>query len=193
MDFLALDLPRRGLATWNVEYRRVGMGGGGTVTVGDVDAAVAHLEQITGIDPGQYAVVGHSAGGHLALLAGREAAHSHRPPGLVVAMGAVSDLVAGQAQGLGEGAVSAFLTDSDAAELSPRHLLPLGAPTLLAHGSADDRVPADQSRDYTAAAVRAGDSVELQLDDGGGHFDVLDPDGEAWRRVAERIAGALRA
>ena len=42
-DALAVDLARRGFATWNMEYRRVGMGGGYPSTLQDVAAAVAFL------------------------------------------------------------------------------------------------------------------------------------------------------
>ena len=74
MRGLAGDLARRGWAAWNIEYRRVGDGGGWPTTFQDVAAAVDHLADVQApIDLARVSVLGHSAGGHLALwAAGRE-------------------------------------------------------------------------------------------------------------------------
>ena len=70
MRGLAGDLLRRGWATWNIEYRRVGNGGGWPHTFADVAAAIDHLAAIDApIDLANVSVLGHSAGGHLALWA----------------------------------------------------------------------------------------------------------------------------
>jgi len=71
---LARDLRRRGLAVWNIEYRRLGNGGGWPHTFADVGAAIDHLRALDApLDLERVSVVGHSAGGHLALwAAGRE-------------------------------------------------------------------------------------------------------------------------
>ncbi|MDN5931559.1 MAG: alpha/beta hydrolase, partial [Pseudonocardia sp.] len=45
---LAVDLANAGVAAWNVEYRRVGNGGGWTATFDDVAAA---LDRLDGHDP----------------------------------------------------------------------------------------------------------------------------------------------
>ncbi len=70
MDGLAKDLTARGIATWNIEYRRVGdPGGGWPGTLLDVARAADHLgklAQIYTLDLGRVVTVGHSAGGHLA-------------------------------------------------------------------------------------------------------------------------------
>ncbi len=67
MDGLAADLAARGFAAWNLEYRRVGAGGGWPATFDDVAAGLDAVADLDGVDPGRVAVVGHSAGGHLAL------------------------------------------------------------------------------------------------------------------------------
>jgi len=71
---LARDLRRRGFAVWNIEYRRLGNGGGWPHTFADVGAAIDHLGALDApLDLARVSVVGHSAGGHLALwAAGRE-------------------------------------------------------------------------------------------------------------------------
>ncbi|MFG2714893.1 alpha/beta hydrolase family protein [Streptomyces goshikiensis] len=71
----------------------------------------------------------------------------------------------------------------------PAGLLPSGAAQLLVHGTADAFVPVGVSRGYARAARAAGDRVDLVELPGGGHFDVLDPAGAAWRTVVERLPG----
>jgi pimeloyl-ACP methyl ester carboxylesterase len=168
----AADLARRGFAVWNVEYRRVGAGGGVPETLEDVEAAVRAL------CPGADAVaVGHSAGGHLALwLAGR---------GLVrgaVAVAGVCDLGEAVRRHLGDGAATDFLGAARLEEADPIARAPAGIPTVLVHGREDDVVPVDLSRRYAAAA--GTELVELP---GVGHFEVVDPRADAWAAVADAV------
>ncbi len=153
MTALACDVAERGFAAWNLEYRRVGQDGGGWPgTLLDVAAGVDALAGVPEVDATRVVVVGHSAGGHLALwLAGRrrlsEGAPGAQPlvlPRAVVAQAGVCDLVAGAHDGLGGGAVMALLGGSPDdvpdryAVASPAALLPLGVPQLLVHGLHDD-------------------------------------------------------
>jgi acetyl esterase/lipase len=171
---------------WNLEYPRIGMPGGGwpgtAVAVRDAVGAA-----VTQADGRPVAVIGHSAGGHLALWA----AHGH-PLALAVSLAGVCDLEEALALGLGNGAVLEFLgahPDSDLyAAASPIARLPLGVRTLLIHGDADNDVPVSQSRRFHAAAVAAGDDCELRELPGGGHFEVIDPGGRGWPVLRERLA-----
>jgi pimeloyl-ACP methyl ester carboxylesterase len=142
-------------------------------------------------------LAGHSAGGHLALWA----ASRHRlPPEAawhatggqargVVALAAVSDMVACHALQLGQDAAGALLGGGpgqhpDRYRLAdPMQLLPVGCPVRLVHGSADDRVPCGMSRDYLARARAAGDDTELDELPRAGHFEVIDPLSAWWPRV----------
>ena len=107
----------------------------------------------------------------------------------MVALAAVSDMVAGHALRLGQGAVRALLGGGpgrrpDRYRLAdPMQLLPVGCPVRLVHGSADDRVPSGMSRDYLAQACAAGDDAELDELPGAGHFDVIEPLSPWWPRV----------
>ena len=201
MTPLAVDLAARGIAAWNVEYRRVGEDGGGWPgTLEDVAAATDRLAETEGIDPERIVTCGHSAGGHLALwLAGRGRVAARMPgarprvrPVAAVAQAAVCDLERAWRDGLGNGAVEAFLGSFDAsperfAAASPAALAPLGVPQLLVHGNADEIVPIAQSRDH-AERDPAAELIEL---DGADHFDVIDVAHPAWRTVVDRVLTLL--
>jgi len=187
MHALAGDLGRRGWATWNIEYRRLGAPGGGWPgTLEDAAAAVDALAAASGgaVDPTRVVAVGHSAGGQLALwLATR--------PGItaVAGLAAVCDLAEAARLGIGGGAVNELLgggpdeVPERYREASPRERLPLGAPQLLVHGDRDDRVPLELSLGYAAAARAAGDALDLAVIPGAGHAELIDPRSEAWRAV----------
>jgi len=192
---LAADLAAAGFAAWNVEYRRVGGGGGWPATFDDVAAAVDALAGPVQAAVGEelaldrVVALGHSAGGQLAAWL---AARPGLPPGTlganprVTLRGAVSqagvlDLVDAAEQGLGEGAVPDLLGGPPSAVperyalASPIARVPIGVPVLGVHGTADDRVPVRQTERFAAAS---GDSwTRLR---GVDHFAVIDPTTPAW-------------
>ncbi|WP_328603720.1 prolyl oligopeptidase family serine peptidase [Amycolatopsis sp. NBC_00345] len=127
--------------------------------------------------------IGHSAGGHLALLAAARAGLS-----AAVGLAPLTDLPRSSAEGLGEEATDAFLTAPDPAA-SPLTCLPLGLPQLIVHGDADVRVPVAHSRAYVAAARAAGDTVDYLELPGLSHFQVTAPEGEAWQHVRTWLSG----
>jgi acetyl esterase/lipase len=178
---LCAALRDAGVMAWNVEYRRVGdPGGGWPGSFDDVLAAVAFAPALADVDRGRIVLVGHSAGGHLALLA---AASTGLP---VVAIAAVSDLVGWQPP-----AVAAFIADGNAAEASPLNGLPLGIRQRLLHGTNDDVVPYKLSEDYVAAARAKGDDAALVRLEGAGHFEPIDPLAREFQQVLDAVAAAL--
>ena len=201
---LATDLSSRGYATWNLEYRGVGSSGGGwPETANDIAAGIDHLAEIAdehGLDLDKVIVIGHSAGGQLALWS---AARDHLPegapgrdpivqPAAVVSLAGVNDLESADQADLGAGAVAMFLgRDVDRTapypESSPAALLPLGIPVLLVHGDEDSNVPISQTSNYATRAREAGDIVEELTVLGGDHFVVIDPSSGAWADVIERL------
>jgi acetyl esterase/lipase len=184
---LCVDLAARGIATWNVEYRRVGdVGGGWPATVEDVGRALAFTAELAmryPLDLDRVALLGHSAGGHLALLNA-----TRIPLRAVFPVAAVTDVEASVERRGGEGAAAAFLGDASAADASPIRRVPLGVPTILVHGTEDEAVPFDDSVRYAEAA---GDEARLVRLDGAGHFEPIDPQAREWETVAAEILGVL--
>lgn len=70
---------------------------------------------------------------------------------------------------------------------------PLGVPTLLVHGPADETVPVARSREYAQVARAGGDEVELIEPAPGGHRVHIDPRSGAWQAAAEWIARPVRS
>jgi acetyl esterase/lipase len=199
MTPLARDLADRGIAAWNIEYRRVGEDGGGWPgTFLDVAAAVDHLAGVEGVDPARVITCGHSAGGQLALwLASRNRPRAGAPgpaPALqiraVVAQAAVADLTGGWTSGFGHEQMAGLLGGGPAdlperyGAADPAQLAPLGVRQLLVHGAEDDVVPLAQSRAYARAA---GPEAELLEFEGADHFDVIEPRQLAWQAVVDRL------
>jgi acetyl esterase/lipase len=192
MDALCENLAGAGWAVWNLEYRRLGGGGGWPETFQDVDQGVDHLSSLAGpeLDLSKVVSIGHSAGGHLALWAA-----SRREPRVhvtaAVSQAGVADLVEAHRLGLSRGVVEELLGSTPAeqperyARASPHELLPLGVPQLLVHGGRDEIVPVEQSRDYAHAAAEAGDPADLIVHEELGHFEHLDPGSPAWASVGD--------
>ncbi|MBV9021655.1 MAG: alpha/beta hydrolase [Ktedonobacteraceae bacterium] len=207
MTGLAIDLARRGIAAWNIEYRRVGDSGGGWPnTLLDVAAATDYLQTIAStyaLDLGRVVTLGHSAGGHLALwLAARSRLPSDSPLATtgtplalagVVSQAGVVDLEHGWRLRLGNNAVRALLGGSPSqvperyAAASPAALLPLGVPQVLIHGSWDTIVPLELSQAYEGKAMADEDQITLiELPDTD-HFALIDATSKAWEVTVREI------
>jgi acetyl esterase/lipase len=172
---VAADLARRGFAVWNIEYRRLGTGGGWPESHDDLLLAVEALEGLDEhLDPSAPVLVGHSAGGHLALLAAAELEVRG-----VVAQAPVADLRLAAKLGSCRGSAEAML-EQGAPSPAQR---PPSVPHLVIHGEADDEVPVEIGRAYARAAPTA-EYVELA---GCGHYEHLDPGSEAWKLAADWI------
>lgn len=199
-----------GFAVAALEYRRVGGGGGWPTTFTDVAAGVdaALLVPDERVDHDRVILMGHSAGGHLALWAAGRHNLPPQAPGRrakptplrgVVALGAVADLGWALRNRLGAGAVLDLLGAQDEAELAvrsgladPAALLPTGIRTVLVHGALDDAVPAECAAAYAEAAHAVGDRCERRLLPDVGHFELIEPGSIAWPAVlgaAQQLLG----
>ncbi len=193
---VAEDLSRRGWVVWNVEYRRVGNGGGVSETLADVAAAIDYLDRVPETPAGPVVALGHSAGGHLATwAAGRSAlAAVGRVPepvvevGAVVSLAGVVDLVSAARLGIGNGAVAQFMGGGpdDVPEryalADPMAHLPIAAAVRCVHARADDRVPFALSEAYVGRAREASMDASL-VEARGDHFSVADARSPDWSTV----------
>ncbi|MFN7933509.1 MAG: alpha/beta hydrolase [Bryobacteraceae bacterium] len=186
-------LTRRGFATWNIEYRRIGQPGGGYPgTLGDVAMAVDFLKKIAGkkrLDLRRVTALGHSAGGHLALwVAGREKQVVRI--GTVVSLAGVSDLRMVYERKMGNGVALQLMGCSPEQcpekyrAASPAERLPLRAKVLLVHGDRDPTVPIEMAEDFVKKAGAGARLVKLE---GAGHFEMVDTRRAEWRQVEELI------
>ncbi|YCK37237.1 alpha/beta hydrolase family protein [Actinomadura sp. ATCC 39365] len=191
---MAVALAALGHQVWLPEYRRVGQEGGGHP--GTFDDVAAALDLVGAQCPSGVLLVGHSAGGHLALWS----ALRHRlPPGSrwhaepavrgVVGLAAVCDLGEAYTAGLGGGAARALLHDrADLLdEVDPARLLPYDrGPLVLVHGVKDRVLPVSMSR-RTAAAEPSAMLIEPS---DAGHFSLIDPLSSTWPLITAAMEAA---
>jgi acetyl esterase/lipase len=202
-------LKTSGIATWNIEYRRVGeLGGGWPGTYLDVGRAVDYLRTLAGpyaLDLNRVVLVGHSAGGHLAMWA---AARAQVPKGSVISAVAplpvrgVLDLagpvdltanIAGYEGLCRDSVITSLLGGTPTtmperyAHASPIKLLPLGIPQVLVIGEHEDFVPRALAEAYVREATQAGDHVRLIVIPRVGHFEIASPYASTWPQVEAAI------
>src|SRR6266536_617451 len=194
---LCAALTAKGLATANLEYRRVGNEGGAWPgTFADIRSAYHFLLQNAerhNLDAGKVVVMGHSAGGQIALCL---AAHE---PGVnrIISLAGIVDLQRAYKLHLSNDAVFEFLRGTPAEvpdqyrEADPMELSIPQAQQWLIHGTADEVVSVDFSRDYITAKKKRPDKekedAHLLEIPAAGHFDLIDPRSQAWKQVAETV------
>lgn len=208
---LSAALTKAGIATWTIEYRRIGDAGGGWPgTFVDVARGIDYVQTLAKLFPldlSRIVLVGHSAGGQLALwsIARRNLPRDSPifsavplPVRGVVSLAAITDL---RSFSVG----SAYCNASVApllggtpekvperyAQTSPIELLPLGVPQRLLHGVLDRFVPVEQSLSFARRAKEKGDNVEVELIEGAGHFDLIAPFAPAWTSVEQAVVSLL--
>ncbi len=190
---LAESLARHGWTALNLEYRRVGNGGGSPETFDDVTAGIDLLADVDDLDTSRVITLGHSAGGLLAVwAAGRPQLDDARwsnprvPVTAAVSQAGVLDLRSAAEDWLGGGAVEEFLgTDRATHDLAdPLARVPLDVPVWCIHGRDDLQVPIEQSQTYVRAARAAGARAALATVEGD-HFVLIDTTTSAWTRTLE--------
>ncbi len=192
LGHLCRALRDEGFAVLNLEYRRLGMAGGGLRGMAaDVMAGVARGRGLARSSPLRETpplLLGHSAGGHLALWVAKES-----PVRGVVALAPIGDLALAASLGLGAGAVDGLLASEDApraeaiALASPAERLPIGVRQIIIHGTDDRGVPIAMSEAYVARARAAGDDVELRALEGIDHLGPIDPESRAFASVRDAL------
>jgi acetyl esterase/lipase len=206
-------LAARGIAAWNIEYRRVDEAGGGYPgTYQDMNAALAMLSQQAQrypLDLNRLVAVGHSAGGQLVQwMAGRPRIPNTSPLYLpdplpvknVVSLGGLADLrreqdliksscdrEIGQLTGAPGDKRPDVFSDTNAGDL-----LPNGSRTILVTGELDRISPPRVARDYAVRARAAGDTAEVVILPSASHYDEVAASSASWPLVLQAIESALK-
>jgi acetyl esterase/lipase len=210
---LADALRDEGIATWNLEYRRVDHPGGGWPgTFADVALGTDYLRTLAKefpLDLNRVIGIGHSAGAQLVLwTAGR---HRLNPQGpfrganplrlkAAIALGGPGDVeeFIGRDSKICGGPVISQLFGGLPSEVperyaigSPHRLLPLGTLEVLIAGDHDPVMPGPSLDAYAALARRSGDSVEVIVAPNASHFEVVAPTTMTWPLVRDAVRRAL--
>jgi acetyl esterase/lipase len=210
---LCAALKKDGIASWSVEYRRVGETGGGWPTTFQDTAAgfdfAATLAKRYPLDLSRVITMGHSAGGHLAFwLAGRHHVDPHseiyepRPQvplrGAIALAGAVDLRLTIDLSGYFTYAHDKHeiydLMGGRPADLpvrykagNPGDLLPFHVPQVLIQGTADDEIPPELPSRWNEMSRRLGDNATVSMVPSADHFDVVDPESRAWGTVRDSV------
>lgn len=203
---LSASLTLAGVATWTIEYQRVGdVQGGWPGTFQDVATAADYLRKLVPqypLDLQKVVAIGHSAGGQLALwLAARRGLpensefHTANPLPLagVVSLAGITDLSAYSvgADNSCNASVKPLMGGSPEeqpqryAQASPLELLPIGVPMYLFHGARDSIVPVEMTRVFAGRAKSRGDQVKVEILNEAGHFELVAP--QSWPMVRDAV------
>ncbi len=212
MRNVAGALAARGIAVWNVEYRRVDEEGGGYPgTYLDINAALDKLADLAPryqLDTGRIVAMGHSAGGQLVQwIAGRAKIApssplfqaSPLPIRQVISLGGLADLrheqdlikrscdrSIAQLAGLPSATRPDVFADTSAAELMPN-----GSRTILITGALDTVSPPRAAYAFAARAQAAGDRAEVIILPNASHYDEIAASSPAWKLILPAIERAL--
>lgn len=203
-DDMARDLAVRGLAVYNLEYRRVGTGGGWPTTFHDVARALDHVPTMAEAHPelsiDDELVIGHSAGAQLAVWGGTrhrldDDEVGSRPafvPSRVVSISGPLDMRYAVNHGNGRVIKQILGGTPDQvperyASVDPIQNLDPDLPVILFHGLADDDVHPNNFRHYTAAVHAAGGRAELNLVDGETHTSLVHRQSPAYQQILDRL------
>jgi acetyl esterase/lipase len=180
---LGSALAEAGYGVWSLEYRRTGDAGGGWPgSFEDIEQGLAFIPNLNDspLDLERVVIVGHSAGGHLALLAGARAENVEA----VIGLAAITDIIE---YSRGENSCQVVTVDFMGGEFESNPAAyhaanpvdkSLHDHTVLLHGDSDGIVPPQQ------AQVPVATTVMLE---GAGHFDWIHPGTEAYRLLLSTL------
>lgn len=210
---IAAALATAGIASWNIEYRRLGNEGGGWPgTYRDLSRATDFLRELAPryhLDLKRTVAVGHSSGGQLALWIGARGklpnssmlyTSSALPLLGVVSVDGPPDLEADRTieQSVCGGPVVTQFVGGTPAEFPRRYregsaagLLPIGTRQEIFVASSFGPQWISLFKQYVAAAEKAGDHARLLMMDSAGHFDGINPHAPAWQTVMASIQSLI--
>lgn len=211
---IADALKAKGIATWNLEYRRLGESGAGWPgTYLDVAHGIDHLKLIAAkrnLDLRRVVIVGHSAGGHLAMWA---AARGRLPHGSeiysddplpirgVIDLAGTPDMEAFfplQRSNCGDRPVVEEMVGGTPAQHPERYfqvsaidLLPLGIRQAVVWGRKDQSAPLYLGRNYVTRAKQMREKITFLIFENIGHFEIATPLKPSWPLIEKQITSML--
>lgn len=209
----AAALTEAGIATWNVEYRRLGHEGGGWPgTFQDVGAGIDYLRMLAAefpIDLSRIVFVGHSSGAHLAVwAAGRPGlppeseirGASPLPARAAVGIDGPMDLAAWSETGVdvqvcGGNVIESLMGGTpDVHPIRYQHASPAEMPPIDARiflNPAGMMLSLGQPDAMTARAQTTGEEVTVRPVPNSNHFQLISPTEDAWSIVLETIQSSF--
>lgn len=204
----ARRLAERGLAVYNLEYRRVGAGGGWPTTFSDVAAALDFIPNVKkanpALDTDDVVVAGHSAGGQLSMWSGTRhelednevGAKPKFSPEHVISIAGPLDMRTAVKMG-DMNIVTALDGMPDEvpdryAMVDPIQNIDPDISTIAMSGNKDRIVPAVLSQNYVAAAKKKGATSSFVMIPGGNHVSIVDVNNPQFMTVLETINRAAQ-
>lgn len=207
MDAMAERLAELGLASWNIEFRRVGQKDSAWPdTFDDVALALRYVDNLSDkydLNTDRVILVGHSSGGHLVLWLAIQVASSKLGSELtirgVVALAPVADITAvatteGYAcreslDGLMGGTYADYPQRYRAA--SPASMDNIDIPLIVVSGDQDDIIPSQHVQNFADAVKKTGNTVRHIVVSPSGHFEMITPAATVWAEI-ETVITSLR-
>ena len=209
MEPIARALASQGVAAYNIEYRRIGSGGGWPTTFTDVAAAVDYIPTLDRLNPeidtSDSTLVGHSAGAQLAVWVGTRDAGTPREfgdpgsrwkPSRIISLAGPLDLA--RAATTGDTRVTRIMGGTPAQvparyrAVDPIENIDPTMPITAVHGTADRVVSPSQSMSFVAAVQRARGRADLVLLRGQTHSALVSPRSTVFRQIITMIAASTR-
>ena len=185
---LSRRLASEGMAVANIEYRRAGSVADPRETVNDVRAAIAEVILLAPAES-RVVVIGHSAGGYLAITGA-----THDGVHAVLPLAPVTDLAGIAIGGWDEGEIAKWIgkplgdTSGVWEELQPDQIGLTHAPIVVIHGSDDRVVPVEHTHEFLDRH-RGVKLVELA---DVGHYEFLDPESDSIATLISEIQLSFR-
>ncbi|WP_227006267.1 alpha/beta hydrolase family protein [Rufibacter latericius] len=211
MNHVSAALTKAGFATWNIEFRRVGNPGGGYPgTFQDIAQATDYVRELAKgypVSSKDVVVMGHSAGGHLALwTAGRKdlplssPLYTKNPLKVkgVVSLAGIPDLTTYSTEkGSCNAAVEKLMAGLPAAvpqryaETTPSPALALKIPVRMIQGARDPIVPVSQAQNFVNHSSSRKNNAKVVLLPQAGHFDLVAPISPVWPTIEQAVRELL--
>lgn len=181
-----MSLAEKSVAVASLEYRRIGEAENThQMVMDDIEAGIrAAKSWMKGrlTDSFRLILIGHSAGGYLALMQAGKSADI----GNIIALAPVACVDLALEWRLGDGAVEEFIPEPQSHTFCPSYLHST-IPRLLIHGTCDDIIPVGLSREFMRRYAEANEPVHLIEIPGADHFDIIDPNSPHWGSVLGAI------